>query len=109
MANALTLPAIPDMNPAISAVTPSPNNPGPAYRASIRGSTSLYVWAPAAMACLSFSPTRPGRTANPSRPGRITMSGTNILNPAPIIGASFAERRSRAERTRCTTRKSVVQ
>ena len=37
------------------------------------------------------------------------MSGTIILNAAPMIGAIFAERRSLADSTRCTTRKSVIQ
>ena len=37
------------------------------------------------------------------------MRGTAILKKEPIIGASFAERTSLAESTRCTTRKSVVQ
>ena len=39
----------------------------------------------------------------------MTMSGTIILNAAPMMGASLAERRSFAEMTRWTTRKSVVQ
>ena len=37
------------------------------------------------------------------------MSGTIILNAAPMMGAILAERRSLAASTRCTTRKSVVQ
>ena len=41
MAKALMFPAIPDMKPAMSAVTPMPRNPGPRYRAIISGITSL--------------------------------------------------------------------
>ncbi len=37
------------------------------------------------------------------------MNGTIILKAAPMMGAIFAERRSLAASTRCTTRKSVVQ
>ena len=39
--SALTFPAMPAMNPATSAVTPRPINPGPQYRANISGRTSL--------------------------------------------------------------------
>ena len=37
------------------------------------------------------------------------MNGTIILKAAPMIGAIFAARRSLADKTRWTTRKSVVQ
>ncbi len=108
VANALTLPAMPDMKPAISAVTPTPSRPGPRYRAIISGITSLKLCPPVASA--SLSPTSfIGNTASPSKPGRITMAGSSILNAAPMMVAIFAERRSRAASTRCTTRKSVVQ
>ena len=39
----------------------------------------------------------------------ITMNGTAILKNDAMIGVMRAERRSFAEKARCTTRKSVVQ
>jgi hypothetical protein len=68
----------------------------------------LYWPGPTSLSGTRWMP-RPGNSASPSSPGRITINGTIILKAAPMIGAIFAERRSRAARTRCTTRKSVVQ
>jgi len=48
-------------------------------------------------------------TAMASRPGRMTIRGTAILKKPPMIVPFCALERSLADKTRCTTRKSVVQ
>ena len=109
------LPAMPDMKPAIIAVTPSPSRPGPRYCPINSGMTSLKVWCVMrARASLSGTstigePSPFSSTARPSRPGMVTISGTIILSAAPMIVPFCAERRSLATITRCTCRKSVHQ
>ena len=88
MAKALTLPAMPDMNPAISAVMPKPEQ----ARAAIarQHQRQHFVVTVQARACTALSGTRlKGSSAKPSNPGRITMSGTTILKYEAMIGASL--------------------
>ena len=91
MANALTLPAMPAMKPAISAVIPSPSSPGPQIaRQHQRQHLVVSCGRPGCTASLSGT-SFIGSTARPSSPGRITMKGTHILKAAPMIGAILAD------------------
>ena len=116
---AVTLPAMPDMKLAISAVSPSPSMPGGKVVAQHQsGIASVVVGTkcrPRAclagqlddVRCRSRLRSVSGRCA--IMPGMITRNGKSIFGNAAISGVRRAADIESAAIARCTTRKSVHQ
>ena len=99
---------MPDMKPAISAVTPKPEQAGSAI-AREHERQDFVVAVAAGRDGRAFADKFHGQHGEADQAGKNHDKGHEHFEGAPMIGAIFAARRSLADSTRCTTRKSVVQ